>query len=101
MVELLWVADGILHHVDSVSGLANALPMKEQHCEEKTEVHSQVVLEGEVKGIHCQDATDKGHLDHEKENCSVKDIHLIIDLKLKLFFVGLHESKVADGVHVG
>jgi hypothetical protein len=100
VVELLWVADSVLHHVDSVSGLANTLPMEDQHGKEQAQVDGQVVLESKVKSIHGQDASNEGHLDYEKENCSIENIHLIVNLKLEFLLVSSHKSKVADGVHV-
>ena len=41
--------------------------MKDQHCEEQAEVHSQGVLVSKIEGIHADQCKDEGHLDHEKE----------------------------------
>ena len=101
LIELLWVANGILHHVNTVSCIGHALPMEHQHCEEETEVDSQRILVSEIELFSCHDCQDEGHLNHEKEQSSVEDVDLIANFQLELVFVGFHESVEADCVHVG
>ena len=100
VIELLWVADDILHHVDSVSCLPDTLPVEKHHTEEKAKVDSHVILKLWVKFVHRQDATNKSHLDDKEEESSVDDIHLIVNLELELLLVFLHKSEEANGIHV-
>ena len=44
VIELLWACEGVFHHVHTVSGIWEALPMEDQNCEEQAEVDSGVVL---------------------------------------------------------
>jgi len=101
VVELIWVADSILHHVNSVSCLTNALPMEQHYTEEKAQVDGHVICELWVKLVHNQNASNKGHLNDKDEDSSVNDVHLIVGLELEFFLVGFHQSKEANGVHVG
>jgi len=51
MVELPWAAQGVLHHVHTVPGLWQALPMEDKDSKEQAQIDSSIVLESQIEAI--------------------------------------------------
>ena len=98
--ELFRVAKSILHHIDAISGLRQALPMQNEYCEEEAKVDGSTVLIGDVKLLVKQNGEDECHLDHKHKDGSVININLIVNFESVLFFILFHERTIRYGVHV-
>lgn len=101
--KLLWLADSIFHHVNSVSAVGEALPVKDKGREEESKAYNSailVVLETSIECLKHQESEAESNLDDIHEESSEEDIDLIVLLESILLLVNLHEGHIRNGIKV-
>ena len=101
MSKFFRASQSVLHHVDAVSSLWEALPVENEYGEVEAHVEDGVVLVRSSEGLVEEHSPNESHLDDEHEERSVEDVDLIARFETVLLLVGSHKGRVRDGVHVG